>query len=82
MLLITKRKKIGAVYGHTIYAIAKSEMLPIPNPTVQSSMAVSKDENRSFVHSACKCNKRINSAARGLGDFAFRHTCSLCNLNF
>ncbi|XP_030464172.2 phosphoinositide phosphatase SAC2-like isoform X1 [Syzygium oleosum] len=46
MLLITKRKKIGAVYGHTIYAIAKSEMLPIPNSTIQSSMAVSKDENR------------------------------------
>lgn len=56
MLLITKREKIGAIKGQTIYAITKSEMLPIPNSTVQSNMAVSKDENRSFVHSACKCN--------------------------
>ncbi|KAL3720727.1 hypothetical protein ACJRO7_005526 [Eucalyptus globulus] len=46
MLLITKREKIGAIKGQTIYAITKSEMLPIPNSTVQSNMAVSKDENR------------------------------------
>jgi hypothetical protein len=56
MLLITKRRKIGAICGHTVYSITKSEMIPIPNSTVQSNMTNSKNENRSFVHSACKCN--------------------------
>lgn len=51
MLLITKRKKIGEICGHKIYAITKSEMIPIPNPTVRTLMAYSKNENRSFVHS-------------------------------
>ncbi|XVF86965.1 hypothetical protein PTKIN_Ptkin18bG0082700 [Pterospermum kingtungense] len=45
MLLITKRRKIGAICGHTIYAIAKSEMIPIPIP-IQSNMAYSKNEKR------------------------------------
>ena len=59
MLLITKRRKIGAICGHTIYAITKSEMIPIPNSTVRSNMAYSKNENRSFVHSACKCKMSL-----------------------
>lgn len=59
MLLITKRRKIGAICGHTIYSIAKSEMIPIPNSTVRSNMANSKNENRSFVHSACKCKMSL-----------------------
>ncbi|KAB1218309.1 Phosphoinositide phosphatase SAC2 [Morella rubra] len=46
MLLITKRKKIGEICGHKIYAITKSEMIPIPNPTVRTLMAYSKNENR------------------------------------
>ncbi|XP_075664566.1 phosphoinositide phosphatase SAC2-like isoform X1 [Castanea sativa] len=46
MLLITKRRKIGAICGHTIYSIAKSEIIPIPNSTVRSEMANSKNENR------------------------------------
>ncbi|KAL9405839.1 hypothetical protein Peur_002811 [Populus x canadensis] len=46
MLLITKRRKIGAICGHTIYAITKSEMIPIPNSTVRSNMTSSKNENR------------------------------------
>ncbi|KAK6264332.1 hypothetical protein QUC31_012468 [Theobroma cacao] len=46
MLLITKRRKIGAICGHTIYAITKSEMIPIPNSPVQSNVAYSKDEKR------------------------------------
>lgn len=56
MLLITKRRKIGTICGHTIYAITKSEMIPVPHHTVRSKMAYSKDENRSLVHSICKCN--------------------------
>uniref|UniRef100_A0A6N2KE04 SAC domain-containing protein n=1 Tax=Salix viminalis TaxID=40686 RepID=A0A6N2KE04_SALVM len=46
MLLITKRRKIGAICGHIVYAITKSEMIPIPNSTVRSSMTSSKNENR------------------------------------
>lgn len=56
MLLITKRRKIGVLCGHAIYAVSKSKMITIPNSTVQSNMAYSKNENRSFVNSACKCN--------------------------
>jgi hypothetical protein len=56
MLIITKRRKIGAICGHTIYAITKSEMIPVPNSSVRSKLAYSRNENRSFVHSACKCN--------------------------
>ncbi|OVA13010.1 Synaptojanin [Macleaya cordata] len=46
MLLITKRRQIGSIGGHIIYAISKSEMIPIPNSTVRSNMAYSKNENR------------------------------------
>ncbi|KAJ8535795.1 hypothetical protein K7X08_034196 [Anisodus acutangulus] len=46
MLLITKRRKIGMICGHAVYAITKSEMFPIPNSTVLSNMAYSKNENR------------------------------------
>ncbi|KAJ0674021.1 putative SAC domain, polyphosphoinositide phosphatase Fig4 [Helianthus annuus] len=48
MLLITERRKIGVICGHAIYAITKSEVVPIPNSTVQPSVAYSKDENRSL----------------------------------
>ncbi|KAJ9537430.1 hypothetical protein OSB04_030163 [Centaurea solstitialis] len=46
MLLITKRRKIGVICGHAVYAITKSEILRIPNSTVQPSVAYSKNENR------------------------------------
>ncbi|CAK8567459.1 unnamed protein product [Lathyrus sativus] len=46
MLLITNRKKIGTICGHAVYAITKSEMVPIPHPSVRSKLAYSKDENR------------------------------------
>ncbi|KAF8401153.1 hypothetical protein HHK36_014457 [Tetracentron sinense] len=55
MLLITKRRQIGAICGHAVYSITKTKMIPLPNSTAQSNMAYSKNENRSFVHSACKC---------------------------
>ncbi|KAK4395033.1 Phosphoinositide phosphatase SAC2 [Sesamum angolense] len=54
MLLITKRRKIGTICGHAVYSVAKSEMIPIPNATVHSNMAYSKNENRSFANSTCK----------------------------
>ncbi|KAG2712714.1 hypothetical protein I3760_04G138900 [Carya illinoinensis] len=46
MLLITKRRQIGVICGHTIYAVSKSEMIPLSNSTVQSSITNSKNENR------------------------------------
>ncbi|KAI3965281.1 hypothetical protein MKX01_036610 [Papaver californicum] len=46
MLLITKRRQIGCIGGHAVYAISKSEMIPIPHPTLRSNMAFSKNENR------------------------------------
>lgn len=55
MLLITKRRQIGVICGHTIYAVSKSEMIPLSNSTVQSSITNSKNENRSLLASAYKC---------------------------
>ncbi|KAL6226847.1 hypothetical protein ACLB2K_000807 [Fragaria x ananassa] len=46
MLLITKRRKIGDIRGHAVYGISKSEMIPLPNSSVQCSMSDSRDENR------------------------------------
>ncbi|KAG6477239.1 hypothetical protein ZIOFF_066491 [Zingiber officinale] len=46
MLLITKRRKIGNIYGHAVYGVSKSEMIIIPNSTVRSAVTYSKDENR------------------------------------
>ncbi|XP_058108735.1 phosphoinositide phosphatase SAC3-like isoform X2 [Magnolia sinica] len=46
MLLITKRRQIGTICGHAVYAVTKSEMITIPNSTVRSNMANSKNENR------------------------------------
>ncbi|CAI8598476.1 unnamed protein product [Vicia faba] len=46
MLIITNRKKIGKICGHSVYAITKSEMVPIPHPSVRSKLAYAKDENR------------------------------------
>ncbi|KAF9616130.1 hypothetical protein IFM89_028596 [Coptis chinensis] len=46
MLVITKRRQIGAISGHTVYSVTKSEMIPLPNSTVRSNMANSRYENR------------------------------------
>ncbi|PON62552.1 Phosphoinositide phosphatase SACs [Trema orientale] len=46
MLVITKRRKLGTICGHTIYGVSKSMMIPIPNSTVRSNLPYSKDENR------------------------------------
>lgn len=46
MLLITKRRKIGAICGHTVYAIAKSELISIPNSFVRPSKIDLRSENR------------------------------------
>lgn len=46
MLLITKRREVGAICGHTVYAVSKSAMIPLPNPSEQSDTANSQTENR------------------------------------
>ncbi|KAL5755482.1 hypothetical protein ACOSQ2_020228 [Xanthoceras sorbifolium] len=46
MLLITKRRKIGMICGHAIYAVSKSEMIPVPHSSVQRNMTYSKNEKR------------------------------------
>ncbi|XP_027331730.1 phosphoinositide phosphatase SAC3 isoform X1 [Abrus precatorius] len=46
MLLITKRRQIGAICGHAVYAVSKSEMIPLPNSSVRSNIINSKNENR------------------------------------
>ncbi|KAG8376273.1 hypothetical protein BUALT_Bualt09G0046100 [Buddleja alternifolia] len=46
MLLITKRRRIGAIGGHNIYAISKSEIIPLPNVAVSSTTVNYKNENR------------------------------------
>ncbi|CAH2037189.1 unnamed protein product [Thlaspi arvense] len=46
MLVITKKKKVGEICGHTIYGIAESQTIVIPNPSVQTRVAVSVDERK------------------------------------
>ncbi|XP_022888769.1 phosphoinositide phosphatase SAC4-like isoform X2 [Olea europaea var. sylvestris] len=46
MLLITKRRQIGSICGHNVYAISKSEIIPLLNSVVTSSMVNYKNENR------------------------------------
>ncbi|KAJ6731296.1 POLYPHOSPHOINOSITIDE PHOSPHATASE [Salix purpurea] len=46
MLIITKRRQIGSICGHNVYAVCKSEMVPLPNSAVQSRISNSRDENR------------------------------------
>ncbi|KAG6480295.1 phosphoinositide phosphatase SAC2-like isoform X1 [Zingiber officinale] len=55
MLLITRRRKVGTICGHSIYAVSKSEMITLPNSDVLSNIAYSKDENRykSLLCSTC-----------------------------
>jgi len=46
MLLITKRRPIGSIGGHTVYAISKTEMIPLSDTVTQSNLTVLRHENR------------------------------------
>lgn len=46
MLLITKRRQIGAIGGHLVYGISKSEMITLSNAPVYTNIANSRNENR------------------------------------
>ncbi|KAG2272028.1 hypothetical protein Bca52824_066583 [Brassica carinata] len=57
MLIITKRRKLGEICGHTVYGVAKSKIITIPHASVLSNVAYSKDEKRfSYVTSAYSIN--------------------------
>ncbi|CAA7394982.1 unnamed protein product [Spirodela intermedia] len=46
MLLITKRRQIGTICGHTIYTASKSELIALANSTFQLDLTNSKNEKR------------------------------------
>ncbi|GMH18112.1 hypothetical protein Nepgr_019953 [Nepenthes gracilis] len=46
MLLITKRRQIGTICGHMVYAISKCEIVPVYNFAVQPNMSNSQSESR------------------------------------
>lgn len=47
LILVTKRRQIGCICGHAIYAIDESQMISVPHATIQSDVANSKTELRS-----------------------------------
>lgn len=51
MLLITERRQIGVVFGHSVYAVSKSEIVALQNSTAQCNIANSRDDNRSSENS-------------------------------
>lgn len=46
LVLVTKRRQIGCICGHVIYAIDESQMITVPHATIQSDAANSKTELR------------------------------------
>lgn len=88
MLLITERRKLGAICGHTIYAISKCKMILIPHNSVHSKVANSNNEKRSFVNSACKCKsysgttKERDEFRTNFFLFPYVLSCSVVNLFF
>ncbi|GAB4844795.1 Phosphoinositide phosphatase sac1 [Ancistrocladus abbreviatus] len=46
LLLVTKRRQIGCICGHAIYAIDESQLITIPHVTIQTDVAHSKTELR------------------------------------
>ncbi|XP_031280386.1 phosphoinositide phosphatase SAC2-like [Pistacia vera] len=46
MVVITERRKIGSICGHTIYAVAKTDMIAVQHSSVLSNLAYSKNEKR------------------------------------
>ncbi|KAI5061167.1 hypothetical protein GOP47_0023672 [Adiantum capillus-veneris] len=46
MILITKRKLLGNIGGHSIYGISESQLVTVPHSSVLTSLTSSKSENR------------------------------------
>ncbi|XP_039122953.1 phosphatidylinositol-3-phosphatase SAC1-like isoform X1 [Dioscorea cayenensis subsp. rotundata] len=72
LILVTKRRQIGSICGHAIYAIDESQMITVPHSSVQSDVAFSKTELR---------YKKLLSSVDLTKDFFFSYTypimCSL-----
>ncbi|TYH68376.1 hypothetical protein ES332_D06G254400v1 [Gossypium tomentosum] len=69
MLLIKKRRKIGAICGHNIYAITKSEMIPISNSPDQSNVAYSKNEKSYSYNVMHSLQRNLRKNETGLGHY-------------
>ncbi|CAM8991141.1 unnamed protein product [Rhodiola kirilowii] len=46
MLLVTQRRIIGKICGHSVYAVSKSEIIPLPNSSVWCRVGNPTIENR------------------------------------
>ncbi|KAL5993085.1 Phosphoinositide phosphatase sac1 [Asimina triloba] len=46
LILVTKRRQIGAICGHAIYGIDESQLITVPHSSVQTDVAHSKTEQR------------------------------------
>ncbi|KAK8294180.1 hypothetical protein V6Z12_D06G238400 [Gossypium hirsutum] len=69
MLLIKKRRKIGAICGHNIYAVTKSEMIPISNSPDQSNVAYSKNEKSYSYNVMHSLQRNLRKNETGLGHY-------------
>lgn len=50
MLLITERREIGEICGHSIYEVSKSEIIALQKSSVLCNTANSRDENRYLIY--------------------------------
>ncbi|XP_016752085.2 phosphoinositide phosphatase SAC2 isoform X2 [Gossypium hirsutum] len=69
MLLIKKRRKIGSICGHNIYAVTKSEMIPISNSPDQSNVAYSKNEKSYSYNVMDSLQRNLCKNETGLGHY-------------
>ncbi|RZC62676.1 hypothetical protein C5167_024438 [Papaver somniferum] len=46
LILVTKRRQIGCICGHAIYAIDETQIITVPHVSIQSDVAHSKTEQR------------------------------------
>ncbi|XP_024519618.1 phosphoinositide phosphatase SAC1 [Selaginella moellendorffii] len=68
MLLVSKRRQIGSLCGHAVYAIDENQLLTVPHPTVQTEVAASKTELR---------YRKLLSSVDLTKDFYFSYTYNL-----
>ncbi|KAJ4842052.1 Phosphoinositide phosphatase sac1 [Turnera subulata] len=65
LILVTKRRQIGCICGHAIYAIEESQLITVPHVSVQTDVAHSKTELR---------YKKLLSSVDLTKDFFFSYT--------
>ncbi|OVA11474.1 Synaptojanin [Macleaya cordata] len=65
LILVTKRRQIGCICGHAIYAIDESQLITVPHVSIQSDVAHSKTEQR---------YKKLLSSVDLTKDFFFSYT--------